>query len=237
MHTPERVPSMPKADATRTMAATQMKKAALLEDLNMLLLMTMPEDKITTAEAREYLRLRKGDELKKLRRKLAVEEDRERSDAASVEEEVANPRRPKRRRQRQGGSSQYEEGEGSQPGCGGCSRNPVGDTTAADTPEAHGAAQCQQEGVGTQGAEEEDGNGVGNCEISLSQGSRGVSPRMGAWVGGMLGRLAAGEQAVSVLRALLGYGRTSTPLPRMVSSQFMAQAPHNVRECGHRQGL
>lgn len=94
MHTPERVPSMPKADATRTMAATQMKKAALLEDLNMLLLMTMPEDKITTAEAREYLRLRKGDELKKLRRKLAVEEDRERSDAASVEEEVANPRRP-----------------------------------------------------------------------------------------------------------------------------------------------
>ena len=55
------------------MAAAQMKKTALLEDQNMLLLMTMPDDKITTAEAREYLRLRRGDELKKLRRKLAHE--------------------------------------------------------------------------------------------------------------------------------------------------------------------
>ena len=104
----------------------------------------------------------------------------------------------------------------------------------ADTPEVDCAAQWQQERVGSQGAEEEDGDG---CEISLSQGSRGVSPRMGASEGGMLGRLAAGEQAASVLRALLGYGRTSTPLPIMVSSQFMAQAPHRIRECGHRQGL
>ena len=92
------------ADATRTMAAAQMKKAALLEDQNMLLLMTMPEDKITTAEAREYLRLRRGDELKKLRRKLAAEEDRERTDAASVDEEGGRSSATKRRRQRQGGS-------------------------------------------------------------------------------------------------------------------------------------
>jgi hypothetical protein len=75
------------AAATRTMAAAKMKKAVLLEvDHNMLLLMTMPEDKITTVEAREYLRLRRGDELKKLRRKLA-EEERERADAASAHEE------------------------------------------------------------------------------------------------------------------------------------------------------
>lgn len=34
------------------MAAAQMKKAALLEDQNMLLLMTMPDDRITTSKAR-----------------------------------------------------------------------------------------------------------------------------------------------------------------------------------------
>lgn len=60
------------------MAAAQMKKAELLEDQNMLLLMTMPDEKITTHEAREYLRLRRGDELRKLRKKLADEEERER---------------------------------------------------------------------------------------------------------------------------------------------------------------
>ena len=48
------------ADATRTMVAAQMKKAALLEDQNMLLLMTMLDDKIITVEAREYLHLRRG---------------------------------------------------------------------------------------------------------------------------------------------------------------------------------
>ena len=93
------------------MAATKMKKAALLEDQNMLLLMSMPEDKITTAEAREYLRLRRGDELKKLRRKLAAEEDRERS----VKKEGGRSSATKRCRQRQGGN-EYEEG-GSQRGC------------------------------------------------------------------------------------------------------------------------
>lgn len=45
------------ADATKSMVAAQMKKVALLEDQNLLLLMTMPDDKITTAEAKEYLAL------------------------------------------------------------------------------------------------------------------------------------------------------------------------------------
>jgi hypothetical protein len=67
------------AEATRTMAAAQMRKAELLEEQNMLLLMTMPDDRITTSDAREYLRLRRGVELKKLRRKLAEEENRERN--------------------------------------------------------------------------------------------------------------------------------------------------------------
>ena len=87
------------ADATRSMAAAQMKKTALLEDQNMLLLMTMPDDKITTSEAREYLRLRRGDELKKLRRELAEEEDRERQDAAMVASEGGRSSATKRRRQ------------------------------------------------------------------------------------------------------------------------------------------
>lgn len=46
------------AHATRSMAAAHMKKAVLLADQNMVLLMTMPDEKITT-EAREYLRLRR----------------------------------------------------------------------------------------------------------------------------------------------------------------------------------
>ena len=61
------------ADATRSMVAAQMKKAALLEDQNMLMLMIMLDDQVTIVEAREYLRLRKGDELKNLRRELAFE--------------------------------------------------------------------------------------------------------------------------------------------------------------------
>jgi hypothetical protein len=62
-------------DATMSMVAAQRKKATLLEDQNMLLLMTMSNDQITTVEVREYMRLRRGDELKKLRLKLAAKED------------------------------------------------------------------------------------------------------------------------------------------------------------------
>jgi hypothetical protein len=72
------------AYANRSMVAAQRKKAALMEDKNMFLLMTMLDDKITTVEAREYMRLRRGDELKKLRWKLAAKEDRERTDTTWV---------------------------------------------------------------------------------------------------------------------------------------------------------
>ena len=65
----------------------------------MLLLMTMPDDKITTAEAREYLRLRRGDELKKLRRKLAEDEDRERLDVARAKPSKVATSATKRRSQ------------------------------------------------------------------------------------------------------------------------------------------
>jgi hypothetical protein len=87
------------AEATRTMAAAQMRKAELLEEKNMLLLMTMPDDRITTHEAREYLRLRRGDELKKLRRKLAEEEERERLATPLEVHDIGPSSAAKRRRQ------------------------------------------------------------------------------------------------------------------------------------------
>jgi hypothetical protein len=101
------------AEATRTMAAAQMRKAELLEEQNMLLLMTMPDDRITTHEAREYLRLRRQDELKKLRRKLAEEEDRERM-ATGLEFDAAGGSSASKRRRQGSGLGDFAEGEGSQ---------------------------------------------------------------------------------------------------------------------------
>ena len=69
-------PLYAQADATRSMAAAQMKNATLIEDQNMLLLMTMPIDDSAGEDAREYLRLRRGDELKKLKKRLSEEESR-----------------------------------------------------------------------------------------------------------------------------------------------------------------
>jgi hypothetical protein len=46
------------AEATKTMAAVQMKKIALMKDQNMLLLMTMPIEDTVGEDAREYMRLR-----------------------------------------------------------------------------------------------------------------------------------------------------------------------------------
>jgi hypothetical protein len=53
------------ADATRSMTAIQMKKIVLIEDQNMLLLMTMPIEDSAGEDAHEYLRLRRREELKK----------------------------------------------------------------------------------------------------------------------------------------------------------------------------
>ena len=52
------------AEATKSMTAIQMKKIALMEDQNMLLLMTMPIEESAGKDAREYLRLRRVEELK-----------------------------------------------------------------------------------------------------------------------------------------------------------------------------
>jgi hypothetical protein len=174
------------AAATRTMAEAQMKKAALLEDQNMLLLMTMPEDKITTAEAREYLRLRRGDELKKLRHKLAAEEDREHSDAANVEEEVARSSATKRRRQSAGLGSQYEEGEG---------RSLAAVAAATALWELLQTAR-RRRGLRSSGRRRVMGRGAPTTKTARSLSHRvpgETAPQMRAWVGGLLGRLAVAE--------------------------------------------
>ena len=113
------------ADATNTMAATHMKNSALLEDQNMLMLMTMLDDKITTVEAREYLRLRRGDELKKLRQKPVAEEVQEHTNAARADAEGGTSSASKCRRQGEG-CSDFDEGVGSQRGCGGWECNDEG---------------------------------------------------------------------------------------------------------------
>ena len=62
------------AEATRSMAAVQMKKMVFVADQNILLLMTMPIEDIAGENAREYLRRRRGKELKKLKKRLSDEE-------------------------------------------------------------------------------------------------------------------------------------------------------------------
>lgn len=57
------------------MATTAMRNAAILEEANMLMLMTLPNSQVTTLEAIKYLW--RGRELKKLQRRLAEEEVRE----------------------------------------------------------------------------------------------------------------------------------------------------------------
>jgi hypothetical protein len=61
------------AEAAKTMAATTMRKNALLEDQNIVMLMTLPDSQVSV-EAREYLRLRRREELKKLQSRLLEEE-------------------------------------------------------------------------------------------------------------------------------------------------------------------
>ena len=71
------------AEATRSLAAVQMKKVALIEDQNMLLLMTMPIEENAGQDAHEYLRLRREEELKKLKKRLCAEESREHAEEES----------------------------------------------------------------------------------------------------------------------------------------------------------
>jgi cobalamin biosynthesis protein CobD/CbiB len=62
------------AASTKVMATATICKAALF---NMLILMTTLKSQVTIAEAQEYLTFCQGEELKKLRKRLAADEERD----------------------------------------------------------------------------------------------------------------------------------------------------------------
>ena len=73
------------AQATKTMVEAHMKKVVLLEEQNLLMLMMMPDESATAPEAREYLALRRSEELKKLRKRMAKEERMAEEEAKQAE--------------------------------------------------------------------------------------------------------------------------------------------------------
>lgn len=58
------------AKATADMAAAIMKKASIMEDQSVMALFTMPDDQLQSPEAKEYFKLRRDEELQKLRSRL-----------------------------------------------------------------------------------------------------------------------------------------------------------------------
>ncbi|XP_024401721.1 uncharacterized protein [Physcomitrium patens] len=60
------------ARATADMAAATRMKIAILEEQNVMALFTVPEEQLVSEEAREYFKLRRGEELRKLRARLEV---------------------------------------------------------------------------------------------------------------------------------------------------------------------
>lgn len=83
--------------ATQTMVAATVRKNELMEEANLLVIMTLPSTQDLEPEAVEYLRLRRREELKKLRRRLAEEEEREVNQPALTSPVPAIVRRPMRR--------------------------------------------------------------------------------------------------------------------------------------------
>ncbi|XP_024358606.1 uncharacterized protein [Physcomitrium patens] len=60
------------ARATADMAAATWRKVAILEEQSTMALFSMPEDQLVSEEAREYFKLRRGEELQKLRARLRI---------------------------------------------------------------------------------------------------------------------------------------------------------------------
>ena len=72
------------AAATQTLAAATMHKNDILEEANFLAIMTLPSNKdCGQEEAAKFLRLRRREQLKKLRRRLTEEEELEANQFAS----------------------------------------------------------------------------------------------------------------------------------------------------------
>ena len=130
------------AEATKNMAAVQMRKMALLEDQNMLL-MTMPIEESAGEDAREYMRLRRGEELKKLKKRLSAEDCALQTEEAREVEasDVLSPRDEGAVRDPGASASQA----GLSPGFGGANRSPAWQQPAAAP--AHGASRAREEGL------------------------------------------------------------------------------------------
>jgi hypothetical protein len=76
------------AKATSDLASATLKKMALLEEQNLLILMTTPESQVTSPAAQQFLRIRQEEELEKLLQRR--EEDRDRKIKEAVEKEIAD---------------------------------------------------------------------------------------------------------------------------------------------------
>ena len=72
------------ARATADLAVANMRKAKVLEDQTALSLFTMPTDQGLSDESREYLMLRREEEMVKLRRRVIEEKCREATFAAKA---------------------------------------------------------------------------------------------------------------------------------------------------------
>ena len=187
------------AEATKSMAAVQMRKVALIEDQNMLLLMTMPIEESAGEDAREYMRLRRGEELKKLKKRLSAADCAEAKDAEASDDHPGAP------------ASQA----GWSPGVGGAPRSAAKPSPAA----APGAgrfgedeefeALWQGEGRLQEGGDEGLVGGGGENE-GAGGGSTGAGGRRRGPLGGRRGG-AAGSEGAGRWRRPVG-GRASRHL-------------------------
>jgi hypothetical protein len=76
------------AKATAAMAAANLRKAQALSDQAALSLFTMPANLNLSEQAREYLELRREEEMRKLRRRIAAEKEQEAREAAEWKRQV-----------------------------------------------------------------------------------------------------------------------------------------------------
>ena len=179
------------AEATKSMAAVQMRKVALIEDQNMLLLMTMPIEESAGEDAREYMRLRRGEELKKLKKRLSAEACALQTEAAREVEDsdVLSPRDEGAGRHAGASASQ----PGGSPGFGDDNRSPAWQQPPAAP--AHGSYRSREEGVCAAGEDLRGGGAALRVGGGLQRGGdegRVVNGRGGSEGGGI--RAAGGRR-------------------------------------------
>jgi hypothetical protein len=80
------------AAVSEVMAQAMMRKATMLEDHNMLMLVTLPESLGSTPKAQEYLRLRHAEVFKKLKKRLADDGECEAQEALQLDHQAQEQR-------------------------------------------------------------------------------------------------------------------------------------------------